>query len=147
MTSAHFLGPLYRSYTVVHFNIYSTKKYWDDVLILLNWYESLVGVIVPTTINIHEHDTLRFYFLCYAGYFHARLECRGGEIAIFAKTLWLACCFTFSVCDTECISINVSNSSCSHHLLAVYRPPSENVNLFIQDIHTLLFDLFADSQL
>lgn len=60
---------------------------------------------------------------------------------------WLACRFSASFSNAECIAINISNGSYSWCLLAVYRPPSENVNLFIQDLHSVLSDLFADRQL
>lgn len=52
-----------RTYSVVHVNIRSIRKYWDELLIMLNMIQSTMDVIILTEINI-----------CDAPFFHAWLH-------------------------------------------------------------------------
>lgn len=123
-----------RAVTIVHVNIRSIKKYWDEFQVVIRNIKHIVDVFVLTEINIH--DTYKeLYSLCgYRSFFSTRDSSRGGGIAIYVKERWSCAELKFSFNHAEYLSIKMCDSQISTLVLAFYRPPSSNVKSFLDEL-------------
>lgn len=143
-----FLGqPQKSSCTVVHVNIRSLRKYWNEFRILCSAVNLSVDVFVLSEINIAAEATSEFFLPGYSSTFTTRSSGRGGGIAVFVRDTWYVTNLSASFKHAECIAINITNSLNSICVLAVYRPPSECVRGFLDELDVALRQHFIFNEL
>lgn len=135
------------SFTVLHVNIRSIRKYWDEFCALVNNEDSVFDAYVLTEINIPGASADIFSLPEHESYFFTRENGRGGGIAVFINHTWSATVLPISFAHAESVVLSVENSNFSISLFAVYRPPSNNVRCFIDELETALSAVNPVSQL
>lgn len=129
--------------TLVHINIRSARKYWDQFCVTVNFFKSLVDVWVLTETNLPKDLISQFSLPGYREFIFVR-PCRtGGGISIFVKDSWEALKLNFTFNHAECLALNIFNSRYSLTVVACYRPPSERVSLFLEELRASLTGLQA----
>lgn len=131
-------GALESSCAILHINVRSIRKYWDEFNIIVDSLRSEVDVFVLTEISISSDLTDQFTLAGFNGHFRTRPNGRGGGIAVFVKHSWLTSDLNVAYSSAECLALRVFNHSESVVLLACYRPPSENVLSFLKELETSL---------
>lgn len=129
--------------TLIHINIRSARKYWDQFSVIVNSFRSRVDVWALTEINLPSDFINQFSLPGYREFFLSR-PCRtGGGIAIFVKDSWETSNINITFIHAECLAMNIFNSTYSLTVIACYRPPSERVSLFLEELRTFLAGLQA----
>ncbi|CAN7975892.1 unnamed protein product [Ixodes persulcatus] len=124
--------------TIVHVNIRSIRKYWDEFQIITQNVKHIVDVFVLTEINVHDIFQGPFTLSGYQSFFNTRDSCRGGGIAIYVQDKWYCTELKLSFTQAEYLTIKICNSYITVSLLALYRPPSSNVLKFLDELNISL---------
>lgn len=141
------LNPTTNSVLWLHVNIRSIRKYWDQFLIFVNNALRPSDVYVLTEINIGSQSTPQFSLPGYNSYFFTRPNGRGGGIAIYVKQEWTVSTLNLSFLHAETVTLRMSRKNTSIALWAFYRPPSDSVALFLDELSASLSRLSPDEQL
>lgn len=142
------LGPITNnSLTLIHVNIRSLRKHWDEFQISVCCLKPSVDIFVITEITVTSLQCNQFVLDGYKEFFCTRDNSRGGGIAVYIQNKWLPSSYSVSFQHAESIGIKLLHSDFSLFLLAVYRPPSENVSLFLAELEVVLGQLRSEGQL
>lgn len=126
------------SFTALHVNIRSIRKYWDQFKITTLSVSTAVDAFILTEINISDAQKDQFSLPGFNNFFFTR-ECgRGGGVAVFLKQAWSAVPMNISFPYAESVVLNIDHAGCSITLLSIYRPPSNNVSLFMNELQVVL---------
>lgn len=134
------------SFTVVHVNIRSIRKYWDQFQIITASVQNVVDVFVLTEIAVTREQFEQFKLPGYKALFFTRPAGRGGGIAVFVKQLWAIVELPISFCHAEVVAVSLDQAEFSITLIAIYRPPSNSVTQFIDELDGVLNKLNPISQ-
>lgn len=145
--SSFFVRSTPSTFSVVHVNIRSLRKYWSEFEIIVASVQHIVDVFVLTEINVHEDALEQFSLTGYAGFFRPRANSRGGGIAVYVRSAWAASRFNAVFDCSECLALTIDSGSCAVVLLAFYRPPSVNVLDFLNELETNLSKLALEQRL
>lgn len=141
------LGPTSEySFTIIHVNIRSLRKHWEQFRVLVSDFNPPIDVFVLTEISISSSQGNQFVLNGYNELFHTRERSRGGGIAIYVKEKWLSTSLNVSFSHAESLAISISQSGFSLYLLTIYRPPSENVSLFLAELEVALKESRSEGQ-
>lgn len=84
------LGPISgSSLTLIHVNIRSLRKHWDEFQISVNNLNPPIDIFVLTEIGISSSHCNQFILNGYKDIFYTRHNSRGGGIAIYIRDKWL----------------------------------------------------------
>lgn len=103
-----------------------------------------VDVFVLTEIGVTSFQTNQFSLNGYKAFFHTRDNKRGGGIAFYVKKRWLLSASSISFQHAETKAVKKFHPDFSLFILAVYRLPSENVSLFLEELKVILRDLRSE---
>lgn len=129
------------SFSVIHLNIRSLKKYWDYFQVITAGITDLVDAFVLTEINVDDSMTGQFCLPGYQARFFTRAGRRGGGIATFIKMHWTATPLQIHFTAAECLAFRLEYSDSALSLIAIYRPPSENPQSFLGELRDNLSQL------
>lgn len=135
--------------TVLHVNIRSIRKYWEEFQRIVRAVENVVDVFVLTEINVQEVAVSQGHFSLsgFETFFLTRNSARGGGIAVYVKNVWSTVDLNISFKSAECLSLKLSKSNFIISLLAFYRPPSESVSTFLNELNTSLGNFVSTDKL
>lgn len=134
-------------FTLFHTNIRSVRKYWDQFCIVANSLKNPADVWVLTEVNVPSISVDQFSLPGYREFFRTRSGRTGGGIAVFVKESWVTELLNVTFAHAECVALKISNSLYSVTLLAVYRPPSDSVTSFLDELRSSLADFNVAEQL
>uniref|UniRef100_A0A6B0VGV2 Putative tick transposon n=1 Tax=Ixodes ricinus TaxID=34613 RepID=A0A6B0VGV2_IXORI len=134
------LPPSASALTLLHVNIRSIRKYWEDFQIIVESVKDTVDVFVLTEINVVEEGVSQQQFSLpgFQAFFLTRNAAKGGGIAVYVKTAWSAARLDLTFQYAECLSLKLYNANVSVSLLSFYRPPSESARLFLDEFNVIL---------
>lgn len=135
------------SLTIVHINVRSLRKHWDTFRAQIHTVSSGIDVFVLTEINIFSWETSFFTLPGFTSFWRTREGQRGGGIVIFVQQALVAEKFTVVLDSAESLGVKISNQSTHITLIAIYRPPSGDLPLFIHDLNSLLDKVRLDFNL
>lgn len=132
---------------LIHINIKTIRKYWDTLKILLTEIKYNVDILIVTEINIKDEDEMDLYNI--QGY-DKTFECRenrtGGGICVYYKqkysTKKIQTNFTQS--ENLCISVQNDDKTIDLILHTIYRPPSNNKRIFLEELETWTYETQAE---
>lgn len=122
---------------IVHFNIRSIKKNFEELLIYLESVITNIDVVVLSeTWNIESVN--QFNIPDYETFYNeSEYNQNDGLVVLIRKTL-AANVSTIHLSETNLISINLIVNNIDIGILASYRPPSIDVQLYINELYDLL---------
>jgi exonuclease III len=123
---------------IVHLNLRTIKKYWDQLCVLLDKVLDRIDVIVLSETRMNK--TIETYVLDHFNSVHfIRHDCQGGGLSVFVHEKFSLRDNRISPVSFEGISVDISNSEGRQvTILAMYRPPYGKVVDFIDELDTLL---------
>lgn len=127
-----------KSLHIVHMNVCSLRKHFNELLVLLQDCLLNLDVICLTEVNIQEDEVSLYKLDGFNTYTYTREKQRGGGIVIYIREE-----IKFErkiVCTTQCESIygRISLDELTLELLVVYRPPDTNKILFMSEIEQII---------
>lgn len=123
---------------VIHINVRSLKKHWDELNVYIKDSLEHTDIIILTEINVEANEPLPFSLDGFNAISVRRNGRRGGGILIFIRNTWLYERIEVSLHQAEVMVINMNKSDLSFTLCAVYRPPSGNISAFNVELVKLL---------
>lgn len=123
---------------VLHINIRSITKNWDQLCAHLNERKIAVDVIVLTEVNIDAQRQFSFSLNGYSRAVLCRENRKGGGIFVFVKENWLLGSTELNFEYAEALLISISKKNVTYTICAIYRPPNMNVNLFLVEMKQML---------
>lgn len=124
--------------TIININIRSLRKHWDTLLSRLTPIIHNVDIIVLTEINISTDETNNYNIQGFNAEFKCRLTGNGGGILILYRETLATKTLNLELHSAELLAINFMNKNKNFILLAIYRPPDQNVNTFNEELNYLL---------
>lgn len=122
--------------TFIHMNIRSLRKNFDILLSQLQPILEKTRLIILTETNIRDEETQFYQIDGYNAIFLNR-EGRGGGIAIYIQEdiiIYEHVQIIRASFETIIINIKTNDKSSTTTVLSVYRPPSQNINTFINEL-------------
>lgn len=135
------------SFTVLHVNIRSIRKYWDELTVILADVSGRIDAIVLTEINASAESLSPYKLSGFHDYFCTRQNTRGGGIGVFIKDSWSTSKVDVSFMYSESLILKISNAIHTVCLLALYRPPSFSCTNFIAELKRNLERLSNETHL
>lgn len=135
------------SFTVIHVNIRSIRKYWDEFKIIVHDVRDQIDAIVLTEINVSADYMSEFRLQYFKSFFYTRQNARGGGICVFIKEPWSATQTEVLFQHSECLTLKISNSNRTVCLLALYRPPSSSCTNFLKELKENLGEFSNETNL
>lgn len=121
----------FQSFSVVHVNIRSLRKYWEQFKVLVNEVSSRIDVFVVSESNVPEALWDLFQLSGYNSFWFSRQYSTGEGLVVYVKREWLVSRQEVAFNYVECIFLKIENSCHSLSLLACYRPrPKASGNFF-----------------
>lgn len=131
---------------LVHLNIRSLTKHWDELNIYLSDRVSVLNVIVLTEINASEKDIVEYHLEGFVSFSLCREGRKEGGILIFLEDCWLADRIDVEFNYAEVLILPMHKETDSFILVAMYRPPSANMQMLFNEM-TSLFNTYNDGNL
>lgn len=135
------------NFSVIHVNIRSLAKYWDQFKIIMDGVEGFVDAIILTEINVTDDQVRLFQLNGYHNFFNTRQTGRGGGIAVYIRNVWSASTIDIPFLYAETLALNVHSAVTSITVLSVYRPPSNSVTQFLDELHEVLLGIDSAGQI
>lgn len=135
------------SFTVLHVNIRSVRKYWDEFTVLAGNVDDLVDAFVLTELNVSNDEVGLFELSGHHSFFYTRQSGRGGGIGVYIKEKWSVSSLNISFLHAEVLALSIQSAVYSITLLAIYRPPSNSTARFLDELRDLLNSLDSTLQL
>lgn len=127
-----------RSLSTLHVNIRSIRKHWDEFLAIVRGRFPPIDVLVLTEINIHEDLVPLFKIQQYSSFSFTRRVGKGGGIMIYVRDNLVVSSINVTFTVAECVALQICLQDAELTLIAVYRPPSENANVFVSELDNIL---------
>ncbi|CAH2092606.1 unnamed protein product [Euphydryas editha] len=128
---------------IVHLNIRSLRKQFNELLVLLNNCEGKIDIIILSEINIKKDEVAHYSITGYTMYANTREEQRGGGVIIYIKENINFTADTLEISASETLHGKLKLEKSILHILATYRPPKTNKSRFVEEINTFLKDIPA----
>lgn len=125
----------------MYINIRSIRQHWEELWAILENARRVLDTIVLTEINIRSELLSLFELDNYSSYAYTRPVARGGGVLVYVRKERLVVSLDLAFSAAECIGLNIASSTLDIMLLAVYRPPAQNSNVFYLNLKAL-FDQF-----
>lgn len=135
------------SCTVLHVNIRSIRKHWDEFALISNLLSNTVDVFALTEINVTDDLSSPFCLPGYSKHFLTRKNSRGGGIAVFIKHSLFVSNINIVFSSAEALAFELTKNDLVTRLLVVYRPPSENALCFIEEMREVCRKTFSSGNL
>lgn len=137
-----FLGrPKGATFTCLHVNIRSLRKYWDYFSLIVRDLMFHVDAFIFTETNIPESMLSQYTIKDYNNFFSVRPTRSGGGIVAYVHQIWQVSTLDLVFCHAESLTLKLDYSNLSLSLLCFYRPPSENSRLFLSELELTLSTL------
>lgn len=125
-------------FNILHLNIRSLRKHFNQLLVLINQSKSQIDVIVLSEVNIKEDEVSCYNVNGYSTYSKTRESTRGGGLLIYVKSQ-----VNFTMEDVNYLGMEVLHGIIcldqrKINLLSVYRPPQKNKILFIRHLELFI---------
>lgn len=128
-------------FLVLHVNIRSIRKYWSLFNLLVKDVTANTDIFVLTETNVSEDWWDLFKLAGYNSFWFSRSNVGGGGIAVFIKNKWLVSKLDISFSHAETIALKIENSNFIIFILACYRPPSQSVRSFLEELKKTLNEM------
>lgn len=135
------------SFTLVHVNIRSIRKHWDQFRIIVDNIQDVVDAFVLTEINISSDEVGQFGLNGFNNFFFTRHQCRGGGIGVYIRDMWAVAAINVSFMHAESVVLTIQQADYSLNLLSIYRPPSNSVVSFLDELHDVLNEFDSATQI
>lgn len=129
------------SFSVAHFNICFLYPKIDEILAELSSLKFSFDVMIFTESWLTVHTVNLVSFDHYNMFNNLRVDRRGGGISVFVSEKYktsIISDFTLSTTNTESLFMEIALGSNRVLCGAIYRPPSGNCDIFIQDLQRIL---------
>lgn len=123
---------------IIHINVRSIKKNWDQLNVYLETRFNSLDILVITETHLKTADESAYQLPGFHSVSVCRENGKGGGILIYIKKDWIAEQVEVSLDHAETIVMSVSKNEFSFLVVALYRPPSADVNLFYNEFENLL---------
>lgn len=124
--------------SLLHVNIRSICKHFDQLTVLLSGRLHLLDILILTEVNADEASCASFSLPGFHSYNICREGRRGGGIILYINDKWLSERIHVELQNAEICVATVHNADSSYIVCAVYRPPSSNINTFCEELAKLL---------
>lgn len=131
---------------LLHVNIRSLPKHWDEFNVYISNRISTLDVIVLTEVNVDEKDIAGYHLQGFDSFSLCREGRKGGGVLIFLKDCWLADRMDVQFNYAEVVVLSIHKNSDSYILVAMYRPPSTNLHMLYDEM-TSFFNSFGNDLL
>lgn len=132
---------------MLHINIRSLRKYWDQFKTIAENQEPVVDIFILTEVNVPSTGLSQFNLTGYNAFFRTRQRGRGGGIAVFIRNKWITTDVTVKFDNAESAAFKIQHDSFVVSVLAIYRPPSANVLSFLNELKDNLEELRCEENL
>ncbi|CAN7938489.1 unnamed protein product [Ixodes hexagonus] len=97
-----------------------------------------MDAFILTEINATEDMITLFSIPGYNRFAFTRPSGRGGGICVFLKSSWCTAQTEIAIVHAEYVYLQISGQDLALNLIAFYRPPSSNANLFLEELSRVL---------
>jgi len=125
------------SITILNLNIRSLNKSFNELLVILNCLTHEFDVIVLTETWMNESSAN----VCMDGYevvINKESKNQNDGVIVFVKKCFAVCSEEVSMYGDTCVKVDIAFGRERLSLLSVYRSPSSDLSLFIDDLETYL---------
>lgn len=138
----------HNNFNVIHINVRSIRKNWLSLLTYINDFISILDVIVLTEVKITDSNLQIFQLEKFDLYSRCRVDGRGGGLAVYIKSSFIVDRLFFDIEQSEhlCLKVRHSNNVSEIVLSCIYRPPQNDVNIFIEQLDNFLNDNLIKKQ-
>jgi hypothetical protein len=122
--------------TCVHVNVRSLRKHWESLLYELKDAIEKIDVIVLTEVNVNDEEATVYQMKNFKQTTSCRKNRKGGGIIIYYRDNYVFQKIVYNFEQTESLNIKLTNAKekIEYTILAIYRPPSSNIELFLTDL-------------
>lgn len=128
------------NFNVIHINIRSLRKHWNTLQGYLVSILKYLDVLVLTEVNVKEDEITLYSLDNFDSYSRCRLNGNGGGILVFVRRVFVVERLFYELEECEHLCLKIQNVSCNfdYILSCIYRPPSRNLNVFIEQLNNFL---------
>lgn len=121
--------------TCIHINIRSLRSNWETLLANIKPYLHKIDIVVLTEVNVNEVEASVYNIQNFLKVVKCRKHRRGGGIILFYKDTFYAEQINYSFEESENINIKIKNikNKRVYIILAIYRPPNNDIKNFIME--------------
>lgn len=126
---------------MVHLNIRSLRKYFNEFLTLLKTCEEKIDLIILSEVNIKREELALYAISGYNIHANLRETKKGGGIIIYAKENLN---FDVDIIDTsaaETLRVKLKAEKKFLHVIATYRPPGTNKLRFLKELNIIVKEI------
>lgn len=128
-------------FVLVHANVRSLRKYFNEINSLVKPYLDNIDVIVFSETNIKTDEATLFFLNNFEVFSHNRDGRKGGGVMIMVNQKWkINKSKKLTFCSTEALHIEIEYNNKKTSILGLYRAPHGNVEEFLDDIDNWLSD-------
>lgn len=128
--------------SIIHLNIRSLRKNWQVFNALLeNECKNSINIIVLTEISLYENENSLYKIKGFNTVCYNRTNQKGGGLGVYVKeeiTIEVIKVGKSTKSGFEYIHIEVDINDTKTEIVAIYRPPDQNIRQFIEDLALLL---------
>lgn len=129
--------------TIINYNIRSFRANGDEFKAMLQSLDAHPEIIIPTETWLNEDESALYSIEGYNAYHTTRVDSRGGGVSIFCLREYVCHQLpTLSICTNTIESCVVRISLLDHdlYIFAIYRPHSDSIDNFVEQIDGMLHD-------
>lgn len=123
---------------LIHVNVRSLKKHWNLLLTYLACIMPSIEILILTETNVTEQECLQFFIRGFQSFSLCRKDRKGGGVLVLVRESWIAERISVSFTEAEVISVSIVKDSEEFLVIALYRPPSNNVPVFLDELSCFL---------
>jgi molecular chaperone GrpE (heat shock protein) len=119
-------------------NIRTIRKNWDILLCTIEPIMDKLDLIVLTEINVNNEEARIYNIKGFKSTYKCRHNRNGGGIIIFYRDYITMVTNDVQFISAELLILKFTHEQHNYTLAAFYRPPSNNVNEFVEELENLL---------
>lgn len=128
-----------KKFNILHLNIRSLQKNFDELLIYLNEFDlTKIDILVLSETFIIENFS-RFAIAGFDIFYNQSKFNKNDGVIIYTKQILHASFKIIELTEINLLRCNISIDDSSLGIIGVYRPPSTNLNLFLQELESKVF--------
>lgn len=121
--------------TIIHVNIRSIERKWDELNIILQNVIKTIDVLILTEINIKEEGAFMYNIPGFQRLTKCRKVKKGGGIAVFVREKYSVKIIGTDQTSFESMHLLLNlNEAFEFTVLAIYRPPDLNKVIFLEEL-------------